>query len=351
MAFDVSSLTLPPTATIGEAMQRIDQFARQLVLVVDADGRLIATVTDGDIRRGLLAGQTMASPVGTVMRTNPSTISAGTGSAIIRRIMRERSLNQVPVVDPDGRVVDLAWIGDHVGHTSIDTRVVIMAGGLGTRLRPLTETVAKPMLKVGDHPLLEITIQSLIEQGFGRFTLSVNYLAETIRSHFGDGSSWDVEIDYVDETEPMGTAGALPLLKDWPNEPFIVMNGDILTKLRFDRLLQHQMDTGALATMGVREYSVQVPYGVVRTNGNRLTGIEEKPTESWFVNSGIYVLSPEIRPLIELGRPLDMPELFQSVVDSGRLASVFPIRDYWIDIGRVEDLERARADFSSLFDP
>lgn len=217
------------------------------------------------------------------------------------------------------------------------------------RLRPLTEHLPKPMLPVGDRPLLEVIIRNFLEQGFGRFTISVNYLADVIRSHFGDGSALGVEIDYIDENERMGTGGALSLMKEWPETPFVVMNGDLLTTLSFDQMLRFHMESNSSATMGAREFNMQVPYGVIQAEGTRLVGIEEKPNQSFYVNAGIYILSPLVAEFIKPGEPLDMPELFLRVMRKGDIASVYPIRDYWMDIGRVEDLERARVEFATVF--
>jgi dTDP-glucose pyrophosphorylase len=330
-------------------MIAIERGVVQLAIVVDSERRLLATVTDGDIRRGLLSGHTLEGPVSAVMGSSPTSIPVRAGRAAARRLMREKRLHHVPVVDDSGRIVDLAWVDEIVGLTPNTTRVVLMAGGLGMRLRPLTEHLPKPMLPVGDKPLLEIIIRNFVEQGFGRFTISVNYLAEKIRNHFGDGRSLGVEIDYVNERERMGTAGALSLLNEWPDSPFLVMNGDLLTTLRFEQILRFHADANSLATMGAREFNMQVPYGVITAEGSRLVGIEEKPNQSFYVNAGIYVLAPQIAEFIESGRPLDMPELFQRVMRRGDIVSVYPIRDSWMDIGRVEDLERARIEFETVF--
>ena len=346
---DIQKIRIPPESTIREAMVAIDNGVVQLALVVDPERRLLATVTDGDIRRGLLAGLTLDAPVTAVMQRNPISIPISAGRPAARRLMREKRLHHVPLLDDDGRITDLAWIDEIVGLTPNTTRVVLMAGGLGTRLRPLTEHLPKPMLPLGDRPLLEIIIRNFVDQGFGRFTISVNYLAETIRRHFGDGRALGVEIDYIDETERMGTAGALSLMKDWPDTPFVVMNGDLLTTLRFEQMLRFHTDSNSTATMGAREFNMQVPYGVIQAEGTRLVGIEEKPNQSFYVNAGIYVLSPQMAEFIEPGKPLDMPDLFLRGIRKGDIASVYPIRDYWMDIGRIEDLERARLEYETVF--
>lgn len=346
---DIQNLCISPSSTIREAMIAIDRGVVQLALVIDPDRRPLATVTDGDIRRGLLSGLTLDAPITAVMRSNPTSIPIRAGRSAARRLMREKRLHHVPLIDDEGRLADLAWVDEIVGLSPNMTRVVLMAGGLGMRLRPLTENLPKPMLPLGDRPLLEIMIRHLVDQGFGRFTIAVNYLADMIRNHFGSGSALGVEIDYLDETEPMGTAGTLSLMKDWPETPFVVMNGDLLTTLRIEQMMRFHTESNSSATMGAREFSIQVPYGVVQAEGTRLTGIEEKPNQSFYINAGVYILSPQVSEFVEPGRPLDMPELFLRVIRKGDIASVYPIRDYWMDIGRIEDLERARIEFETVF--
>lgn len=345
----LQSLTIGPHVSVRDAIAAIDRSGRQIALVADETGRLLATVTDGDVRRGILKGVDLDGPVAQVMHTAPTTVTVGAPEAETRALIRARKLHHVPVIDGDGCLVDLATVDDLFGVTPKDTRVVLMAGGLGKRLRPLTETVPKPMLTVGGKPLLEQIIGVFAEQGFWRISVSVNYRREMIEAHFGDGRAFGVEIDYVQEDRAMGTAGALSLLKDRPDAPFIVMNGDLLVSLQFSELLAFHGDTGALGTMVVREYEQQVPYGVVRAEGHVMTGIEEKPIERYYVNGGIYVLSPAALDLIPEGEPMDMPSLLTRITEEGSRVSVYPLRDYWRDIGRIDDLEAARTEFDSVF--
>lgn len=341
---EIDNLVVGPDASLRECIAAIDRGAKQIALVLESDGLLIATVTDGDIRRGLIRGLSLDAGVAEVMHRNPLTVSEHDSESAIQATMRRASVSHVPVLDAQGLVRGLAWIRDFTGPPKSETEVVIMAGGLGTRLRPLTETVPKPMLPVGGQPLLKLILDGFIRQGFYRFTLSVNYRREVVQDYFGDGSELGVEIRYVEENQRMGTAGALSLLHEKPTSPFVVMNGDLLTSVRFENLLQFHADEGAVATMCVREYSVQVPYGVVRTDGARLLDIEEKPVHQHFVNAGVYVLSPEALAHLSAGEPLDMPSLFERLIENGNTVAVFPIREYWMDIGRLEDLERARDD-------
>ncbi len=346
----IEGCLIGPKATVHEAVATIDRGRLQVALVVDETQYLLGTVTDGDIRRGLLLGIALEAPVSEVMQRNPTVITFTEGVEKAQTIMREKTLLQVPIVDDDGRLVDLVTINDAVGSTNFDTRIILMAGGLGRRLRPLTDQLPKPMLRIGNRPLLENIIRNFLKQGFNRFTLSLNYQAEIIKNHFGDGRKIDCEIDYIHETERMGTAGALSLLKSRPTNPFVVMNGDLLTTARFDALMKFHVETGSAATVCAREYSMQVPYGVLHADGTKLQSIEEKPTKTYFVNGGIYVLSPTVLDHLEPGTPIDMPEFLDRLMASGQLVSVFPIREYWIDIGRVEDLDRARSEYAAVFE-
>lgn len=343
----IAPLTIAPGASIRDAIAAIDSGGRQIAVVLDGDGRLLATVTDGDIRRGLLRGVGLDDPVRAVMQTAPRTIRDTEGRAAAIALMRREKLHQIPVVDAAGRLTDLLWIDTVSDVAQQDTRVVLMAGGLGMRLRPLTETMPKPMLPVAGRPILEHILSAFLEQGFSRFTISLNYRGEMVRDHFGDGAAMGAQIDYVEEPQKLGTAGALSLLPERPDGPFIVMNGDLLTSMRFDALMRFHREIGAPATMCARDYSVQVPYGVIRMEGARLLEIEEKPVHSHFVNAGIYVLAPEALDLVPQAQPLDMPELFERLMRRGGAPAVFPIREAWMDIGRMEDLERARIEFAA----
>ena len=345
----LKDLTIPPDATVREAIEAIDRSKRQIALVVDSAGKLVATVTDGDVRRAILRGVALDASVQTVMHTTPTTVTQGAPDAETRRLIRERKLHHVPVLDEVGTLVDLAMVEDLFGVTPKDTRVVLMAGGLGKRLRPLTESVPKPMLPVGGKPLLEQIVAVFADQGFWKISISVNYRAEMVRDHFGDGAAFGVDIDYIEEDQAMGTAGALSLLKARPEAPFIVMNGDLLVSLQFSELLAFHKEKSAAGTMVVRDFEYQVPYGVVRSADGLMTGIEEKPVEHYFVNGGIYVLSPMALDHLTPGHPLDMPDLLTRLTEVGERVGVYPLRDYWRDIGRIDDLEAARSEFDAVF--
>jgi NDP-sugar pyrophosphorylase family protein len=304
-------------------------------------------VTDGDIRRAILHGQPLATPVREIMNANPRFAMAGTPPTELARVLRLLKINQLPLLDDAGRVIDLFVIAPTTSFVPRANRVVLMAGGLGKRLRPLTETVPKPMLPIGGKPILQLIIESFARQGFSNFTLSVNYLEGQIRRHFEDGSRWNVSIDYVaDDMDSLGTAGSLRLLEKPPTEPFIVMNGDILTSINFHNLLSFHEEHGSVATMAVFEHKVDIPFGVVDIADHRIAAIREKPTQYFFVNAGIYVLNKEVLELVPTDRAFDMPTLFETLAARGRRPMAFPIWEPWLDIGRPEDLERAQRSLS-----
>ena len=327
-----------------EAMKIINNNPARIVLVVDGKGRLTGAVTDGDIRRGLLRGLSTAAPVSKVANGSPLTARPENSTKQIGAIMEKAQIRQVPLIDDDGRVVGLVT-EDELTATSTrnnDVWVVLMAGGRGMRLRPLTDDTPKPMLLVGDKPILETILTNLINQGFRKFFLSVHFMAGTIRDYFGDGAKWGVEIRYLAENEPLGTAGALGLLTERPDHPFIVMNADLLTKVDFGHVLDFHQDQKVLATMGVRQYDIEIEYGVVEVDHDRITNIREKPVHQFLVNAGIYVLDPVCLDRITSNTYLDMPAMFQGLIDDGHKCTVFPIVEYWLDIGRLKDFEHAK---------
>jgi len=346
---DWRKVLIRETAQLIDAIRIIDESALQIALVVDGQDHLLGTITDGDIRRALLEQIPLDGPVGAVMCATPMTARETDDYASVLAMMRSKDILQIPLVDDAGRIVGLRSMKDLISAPAQDNEVVLMAGGLGTRLRPLTETCPKPMLTVGGKPILETILENFIEHGFRNFTMCVNYMSDIIKNHFGDGSRWNVRIRYVEEKKRMGTAGALSLLPARPDKPFLVMNGDLLTKTNFRQLLDFHNENDAIATMCVREYEFQVPFGVVRTEGKRLVGIEEKPRHSFFVNAGIYVLNPEALDGIPPDTFYDMPDLYRSLAEQGKTASCFPIREYWLDIGRMDDFQRAETEYDTQF--
>jgi dTDP-glucose pyrophosphorylase len=343
------NILIAPDTSILKALEVIDVNAMQIALIVDAQDRLLGTVTDGDVRRGILRGIPLEDAVHTVMNPYPTVARIWEDSTAVLTRMKLSYLHQIPILNEQDQVVDIKILSDLLLAGKRDNWVVLMAGGLGTRLAPLTQDRPKPLLEVGGKPLLETILESFIDQGFHRFFLSVNYKAEMIIDHFGDGARWGVEIRYLREDRQLGTAGALSLLPECPTLPLLVMNGDLLTKVNFRQLLDFHQAHQARATMCVREYNFQVPYGVVRIAQNRLIGIDEKPLQKFFVSAGIYVLDPLTLDRLSPAVPMNMPDLFEALIAEDQHTVVFPIREYWLDIGQMEDFKRANGEYPEVF--
>ena len=345
---DWKNSLIPADATVRDAVKTINDGGYEIALVTDADEKLLGTITDGDIRRALLGGLDMGTPVERIMYPDPLTAPENADDAEIEEKLNSNLLRQIPLVDDSGQVVGLAHIRDLTKPIeSRDNWVVLMAGGLGERLMPLTEQTPKPLLTIGDKPLLQTILESFVEQNFRRFYISVNYKADAIKDHFGDGETWGVEIRYLEEDRKLGTAGALRLIPEHPEAPMIVMNGDLITRINFQDLLDYHDQQRAQATMCVREYDFQVPFGVVGINGNRIASIDEKPVHRFFVNAGIYVLDPGLIERIPADANHDMTDLFETVIADGEDTTVFPVHEYWLDVGRIDDLDRAKRDFEN----
>lgn len=332
--------------SILDAIGIIDQGVCQTVLVTDASTKLLGVVSDGDVRRAILQGHDLQTPVAQIMNTQPVTVSVaeGYGTALVR--LRSLGVRYIPVLDDAGRVVDFWSVEQLLRFNALSNPVVIMAGGLGTRLAPLTEDAPKPMLPVGGRPLLEHIVQHFVSMGFRQFYFTVNYKAGHIKEYFADGAAFGVSIDYVHETKRLGTAGALALLPERPTLPTIVMNGDILTRLDFAAVLAQHLNRAALATMVVKQHAIQIPYGVVSADrNNALLGIDEKPQHTFLISTGINVLSPEAFNYIPHEQFFDMPELFTALVQAQKPTHIHEMQEYWLDIGRLADYRRANEEF------
>jgi len=348
---DNTDLRVGPTATVRETIGSISANRRQVALVVGADGRLLGIVTDGDIRRGILSGVDLDSPVTEVMNAHPHTVPPGTTEASILETMEERAIRHMPVVEEDGRLVDVFTAEDLRHRARATTPVVLMAGGRGQRLYPLTKDVPKPMLPIGGVPLLEIILRSLAAQGFVNVYISVNYLADVIIDHVGDGSSLGLSVKYIHEDKPLGTAGALAELSDTVSETFIVMNSDLLTHVNLRDMLSFHDKHEATATIGVREHLFEIPYGVVNLNGSAVESMVEKPMHRSLVNAGIYALDPMALQRLVPGEYADMPSLLAQLMEEGHGVAAFPIHESWLDVGRPEDLSQARTDSAKWITP
>ncbi|WP_462109265.1 nucleotidyltransferase family protein [Campylobacter concisus] len=345
----VNDIKLSINSTIKDALQTINNGGLQIAIVVDENDSLVGTVTDGDIRRGLLNGLDLNSSVSLVVHKSPSIASVGDTKESILKIALAKKLHKIPLIDELGKLVGIEDIEDIIKPASKTNKVILMVGGLGTRLRPLTQDTPKPMLKVGNKPILQTIVEKFAEYGFVNITMCVNFNAGIIKDYFGDGKEFGVNIDYILEQKRMGTAGALSLLKERPNEPFFVMNGDLLTNVNFEHIFNYHTLNKATATMCVREYDYEVPYGVVKMNDNKIVDISEKPVQKFFVSAGIYMLSPEILDLIPKNEFYDMPTLFEKAISQGKNVISFPIHEYWIDIGRLEEYQKANEEYTKIF--
>lgn len=355
MTDGLEELLLREDASVREAMECIDRNRRGIALVVGEDRRLVGTVTDGDVRRAMLADVALEAPVTVLLerqrelgepRPIPLTAAVGTAPAELIAVMRRYDVRQLPLVSDDGRVEDLALLEDLVDLEGPPLRAVVMAGGFGRRLGELTEHTPKPMLPVGDRPLLERIIGQLREAGIGHVNLTTHYRGDEIARHFGNGAEFGVEIEYVSEDRPLGTAGALGLVES--HGPLLVMNGDILTRIDFKAMHRFHDEHDADMTVAVRPYEARVPYGLVDLAGSRIVSIEEKPLARGFVNAGIYLLNPDVCRLVPPGEAFDMPQLIERLLEERRTVVGFPLREYWLDIGRLADYEQALADAERL---
>jgi dTDP-glucose pyrophosphorylase len=339
--------------TIREVTACIDRNMRGIVLVADQEDRLLGTISDGDIRRATLEGVSPDLPVQTLLEERkkrgghaPVTAPMGTSDADLLHLMNKEEVTQIPILDPGGRIMNMAFLSDMVREYELPLTAVVMAGGFGTRLRPLTDSTPKPMLPIGNRPILERTIEQLKKTGIHRINLTTHYKPEAISAHFGDGKDFGVDLNYVHEDQPLGTAGALGLLED-DGEPLLVVNGDILTQVDFRAMLAYHRKHDACLTVGVRQYELQVPYGVMECEGAKILGVSEKPKMQFLVNAGIYLLEPRARHYIPAGQKFDMTDLIQCLIREKRAVVSFPIVEYWLDIGRYPDYEKALSDLES----
>jgi dTDP-glucose pyrophosphorylase len=328
-------------ASLRDAAKNLTESSLRIVLVIDGAGKLFGTVSDGDIRRGLLRGLTLDSDVNEILRRNPLVAPEGMSQSLIRQLMIANKVQQIPEIDTEGRVLSLHTWDEFMTTESISNKMVIMAGGKGTRLRPHTENCPKPMLLVGGKPMLQHIIERARDEGFGEFLLSVNYLAHIIENYFDDGSALGVNIGYIHEESPLGTAGSLSMIGKLVDEPFVVTNGDVITDIRYSDLLEFHRRQESIATMAVRLHEWQHPFGVVQMDGLNIVGFEEKPVARSHINAGIYALSPVALRELNYGESCDMPTLFERLQARSHKTIAYPMHEPWLDVGREDDLSAA----------
>ena len=347
---DLFNQCISPTSTIRQAITCIDKNENGIALITDEKQRLLGTITDGDVRRALLAGLNLDAPVSELsahkaasIHPKPVTAPLETPPPVLLQLMKEHAVRQVPLLDREGRIRDLVTMDELLPEKTPPFQAVIMAGGYGTRLRPLTRKLPKPMLPVGQKPILELIIKQLRKAGIRNVNISTHYQAEKITKHFGDGSAFGVQLQYLREDRPLGTAGGLAFMEA-PKEPILVINGDILTQVNFRAMLDFHREHKADMTVAVQKYDVQVSYGVVETEDSFVRRLTEKPKFLYLVNAGIYLLEPSVLRLIPRGQHFDMTDLIQKLLDAGRPVVSFPIREYWLDIGNHAEYSQAQGD-------
>jgi len=348
---NIDHLKLTTNSTIKEALQIIDSGAVKFAIVVDKDNILLGTITDGDIRRAILDGKTLKCSIKDIYFKTPIVVNTNNTKEEIINICTSKKIYQIPVVDEDNKVVGIKILDELLKPKEYKNRVVLMVGGLGTRLRPLTDTTPKPMLPVGGKPILQTIVEKFVNYGFVNIIMCVGYKSNIIQDFFEDGSKFGANIEYVLENKRMGTAGALTLLhnKQKPTEAFFVMNGDLLTNVNFENMLDFHLSQDAKATMCVREYDFQVPYGVVNIEKGKIKSIIEKPLHKFFVSAGIYMLNSSCINMIPKDEFYDMPTLFEEMIKSQDKTVSFPIREYWLDIGRIDEYEKANVEYKEVF--
>mgnify|MGYP000302947038 CR=1 FL=1 len=345
-----TEVRLKITDTLENAINVLQVGGLRLALVVDVKNRLLGTITDGDIRRAMINHLGMDCLAEEFMNKSPVTSFATDSFEMIMQKMKNGNLMHIPIIDENNIVIGLKTLQDLTFAKKYDNPIFLMAGGLGKRLYPLTKDIPKPLLNVGNQPILETILVKFIKAGFHNFYISTHYKANKIKEYFGNGSTWGVKIEYINEDKPLGTAGAIGLLpKDLPDLPILMMNGDILCKVNFEELLAFHNNQKGFATMCIRQYDVQIPFGVVNIENQRAKSLVEKPLKNFFVNAGIYVFESEMIKKVKVGEKIDMPNLLEQQIKEGKVVNVFPLHEFWQDIGHINEYQSANESFTNGF--
>jgi dTDP-glucose pyrophosphorylase/predicted transcriptional regulator len=344
----INKIKISKNSTIREALKAISQDSLRIAVVVDKKDKLVGTLTDGDIRRGLLKGLSMESSVDSIVSKNPVVVKKKDSEKDVLKIAIAKKIYQIPVINNSGKIVGIYTLDEFIVPKKKLNKIIIMAGGKGTRLRPLTKNVPKPMLKIGNKPILLTIVEKFKESGYKNFIMCVNYKSKIIEDYFGDGKKFGVKIEYIREKKRMGTAGALSLFKKKPKEPIFVINGDLLTTLDFEKLLDFHNENNSDATMCIQEYNIKSPYGEIKLNKEKIISIREKPTYKILVNAGLYVLNPKCIDLIPK-KFYDMTLLFNNMISKKYKITSFPIGEYWTDIGQINDYKKANNEYERIF--
>jgi len=348
---NIKDITISKNTLLKDVLKIIDQSSKQICLVLDENKKLLGTISDGDIRRALLSNISLDDTIENVYFKNPTVANINDSKEAILNICKIKKIHQIPIVDNNYVIVGLEILDELIGTSIKKNRVVLMVGGLGTRLRPLTDSVPKPMLHVGGKPILQTIVERFSNYGFVEIIMCIGYKSNIIQDFFEDGSKFGVNIKYIHEEKRLGTAGALSLLtnEQTSKEPFFVMNGDLLTNVNFEHLLDFHLSNHSKATMCVREYDFQVPYGVVSIEDGMIKTIDEKPTHKFFVSAGIYVLNPPCIGIIPKNQYYDMSSLFEKMIEGNNKVISFPLHEYWLDIGQIDEYNRANQEYDVNF--
>lgn len=349
MKLPIEAYCINKNSTIREAMINIDKNLIGASLVINDNKELIGMISDGDIRRAILKNHSIDDKIDGIYKKEFKSVSKLESKKRVKEFMLKHKIRQLPVVGKGKRIESLYFLDDIISYKPKDNYVFILAGGLGSRLRPLTDDIPKPMLKIGDKPMLQHIIEHFREHGFKNFILSLNYKSEVIEEYFKDGREFDVNIEYIKETKKLGTAGSIALVKEKLQKPFMVINGDILTGVDFDNFLNYHIENDFDVTVGVRNYEIKVPYGVMVTENSIIKSIEEKPEYNFNINGAIYALNPEVVKYIPYNEHYDMTDLIEDVNKEKRKAGIYKITEYWTDIGQIEDYNRANEDIKKFF--
>jgi len=345
---NIEKIKITINTTIQKALKIISNGGFQVALVVDNKDNFLGTLTDGDIRNGFLKGLNINSAIETIFSKKSIIAKKDWSREKLLELAISNKIHQIPVVDNNKKVIGIHILDELIEPKIKSNKIVIMAGGMGLRLRPLTKNIPKPMLKVGNKPILQILVEKLKKEGYENFVICVNYKSEIIKNYFSNGKKFGVKIEYIQEKKRMGTVGALSLFKEKPKEPFFVINGDLLTNLNFDKMLDFHIQKNSKATMCIAEYNIVSPYGEVKLDNENIKLINEKPVRKVFVNAGVYILDPKCIDLIP-NKFYDMPTLFNNIISKKLKTISFPLGEYWLDIGRLNDLKKANNEYSLLF--
>lgn len=340
----VKKALISPQTTIKDTIGVINSGVVGIALVVTEENVLLGTVTDGDVRRAILRNVDLEEPVSQIMHPNPVAFREGIPQQDLIDFMHKRHIRHIPILDDENHVIDIAVLWELAQEQTPVKSAIILTGGLGTRLRPLTNDTPKPLLKVGEKPIVEVILDRLAISGIQESVLTTGYLAEKIETYFQAGEYKDMSVKCVRESKKLGTAGPVRLARDLVSEPVLVMNGDILTKMNFRSMMNFHNDHEAVMTVAVKQYDFQVPYGVVEVSDNFITGVTEKPTYYFHVNAGIYLMNFSAIDTIPKNTYIDMPDVIERLVQKGQKVCSFPVSEYWLDIGRPSDFERANND-------